>query len=389
MPATTEQYEVSRTSGARWRLVPAMLGCVAVVTGLGAGMIALQGPLAGRAVTSAWLDPETWFGKLLGDLTEAQFYATIPAGIGLVVMAVVAHRLARARHRLRGFDISYGTGLLPWVLTAATAGLLLSHALWGWTRGEAWQPTFVAFVSVPPAIVLVYGAGWRVALTGGVLGALLTAPLALAAVNLVCRPLDLPNVVGNVTGMWSSALIAFLLCRWLPWMRRPAPDPAPAAPTPVPGSSWLPRRVLADFTEAQFFGNEWASLGMLAGLVLAWALNPGLPGYASNLVPQMLTAQLLTAVLGVWWHADRWRRHGWYPTFVPVVSLAPAAVLVHGGGWAVIVAAALIGALLGPPLAYAVISRLPADFHPFIGSVFSMTVTTLVGVGLIGVPQLF
>ncbi|WP_020673095.1 hypothetical protein [Amycolatopsis nigrescens] len=368
------------------RLLPALACCCLLAVAVKEGLVALQEVLGERDVDWGPLAPDAWLGKVSGDLTEAQFYAVLPAGAGMLLMAALAHRLASRRHRLRGFDICYGTGLFRWVLTAALIGLLLSHALWWWTRTQQWQPTFVAFVSVSPSIVLVYGAGWRVALTAGGLGAVLATPLAIAAVDLVCRPLGLPNVVGNVTGMWSGAILAFTICRWLPWMR--VAQPPPAVPRRIPSLSWLPRRVLADFTEAQFYGNELAGLGLLAGLLLTWALDPGLPGYASNLVPQVLAAQLLTASLAVWWHADRWHGHGWYPTFVPVVSLAPAAVLAHDGSWPVIVFAAVLGAAVGPPLAAAIIARLPADFHPFIGSVFSMTVTTLAGTGLLRLAEL-
>lgn len=369
----------------RVRLLPALLGCCVVAVAVKEGLGALQSVLGG-GLDWGPLASEGWLGKLFGDLTEAQFYAVFPAGIGMLIMAVLAHRLAIRRHRLRGFELACGTGLFRWMLAAALLGLLLSHALWWWTRTQQWQPTFVAFVSVSPAVVLVYGSGWRVALTAAGLGALFAAPLAILTVDFVCVPLGLPNVVGNVTGMWTGALLAFTVCRWLPWMRVPEATP-PATPEP-PSPSWLPRRVLADFTEAQFYGNELATLGMFAGLLLTWALDPGLPSYASNLVPQLLAAQLLTASLGVWWHAERWRARGWYPTFVPVVSLAPAAVLTFGGSWPVILFAAVFGAAVGPPLAAAVIARLPADFHQFIGSVFSMTVTTLCGTGLLGLAEL-
>lgn len=53
-----------------------------------------------------------------------------------------------------------------------------------------------------------------------------------------------------------------------------------------------------------------------------------------------------------------------------------------------IVFAAVFGAALGPPLAAAVGARLPSDFHPFIGCVFSMTVTTLAGAGVLRVAEL-
>ena len=368
------------TTPRRGRLAPQLGLVVAAAVALNLLMKAVEDGLARGAEgggSPAGNGVRSWLGWVVGDTTEAQFYKTALAGIGMVVFAAGAH--LASRHRARGFAISYGTGLWPWVAASAAGGLVLANLLWGWSlSGGDWQPTFVAFVSVPPAIVLVYGAGWRVAATGAVLGAVLTTPGSLLVHNYFCVPLDLPAVIANVTGMWAGALLAFLICRRLPWMRRPEPA-ADDAPAQEP-RAWLPRRALADFTEAQFYGNEWASLGLLAGAVLAWALNPVGPAYGSGVFPDLLTAQILTAALAVWLHEARWRRHGWYPTFVPVVSLAPAAVIVLDGGWRVVIVAAVAGAVVGPPLARAIAVRLPGDFHPFIGSVMSMTIITLAGI---------
>ncbi|TDD93958.1 hypothetical protein [Actinomadura rubrisoli] len=332
-----------------------------------------------------------WVVWVLGDTNEAQFYKSSLAGVGLLVFGAGAYYATRRRLRARGFDISYGTGLWPWLLGASGLGLLLSNLLWGWTLApDVWQPTFVPFVSVAPAVVLVYGAGLRVALTAAGLGAVLTTPVSILVIKHFCQPLDLPGVIGNVTGMWVGALLAFLICRALPWMAfpPPAPDGLATEPDPVPDAApdgalpkgWLARRALADFSEAQFYGNEWASLGLVGGAVLAWTINTLGPAYGSGVFPDLLTAQILTAVLGVWLYADEWRRHGWYPTFVPVVSFAPAAVIALDGGWPVILLASVSGAAAGAPLARAIAVRLPADFHPFIGSVMSMTVITTIGV---------
>jgi ENTS family enterobactin (siderophore) exporter len=51
-------------------------------------------------------------------------------------------------------------------------------------------------------------------------------------------------------------------------------------------------------------------------------------------------------------------------------------VLTYGGTVASIVAGAVLGAVLCPPLAAAISSRLPADFHPFIGNVTAMAIAT-------------
>jgi hypothetical protein len=110
--------------------------------------------------------------------------------------------------------------------------------------------------------------------------------------------------------------------------------------------------------------------------VVSYLLNPALAGDIGELLPQLLGAQVLTAAIAVsLWHRQ-WADYGWYPTFIPVVSIAPATVLEFGGTVQSIVAGAVLGALVGPPLAAAVARRLPADFHPFIGNVVSMSLGT-------------
>ncbi|WP_291797055.1 hypothetical protein [Brevibacterium sp.] len=413
----------SRSRALRLRLLPVLGAAVAVTVLLNMALhrLAEHAPAAPGDETASGFLP--WLDRFLGDMTEAQFYGSALAGAAMLAGAALAHALAVRRSRARGFDISYGTGLWPWVLVSALTALLLSHLLWSWTlEFSAWQPIFVPFVSVAPAIVLIYGRGWATAVTAAVLAALLTTPVALVLVDFVLVPAGLPVVIGNVASMWAGALIAFALCRALPWMRLPeateaaelseaaggedvSPATTSASSPAVPESDdrvrsnlraevpaeeeaqsvrplWLPRRALADFTEPQFYGNEWASLGMIAGVLLAWFLGGAGQG-PLGLVPDILTAQLLTALLAVWICAGQWQSQGWYPTFVPIVSFVPAAVIEFGGGWAVIVSASVLGALTGPYIGRAIARRLPADFHPFIGSVMSMTIITLAGVPLL------
>jgi hypothetical protein len=55
--------------------------------------------------------------------------------------------------------------------------------------------------------------------------------------------------------------------------------------------------MLADFTDAQFIGNEWASAGLLIGTVISYLLNPAMASSVGELLPQLLIAQVLTAAL--------------------------------------------------------------------------------------------
>jgi len=123
---------------------------------------------------------------------------------------------------------------------------------------------------------------------------------------------------------------------------------------------------------------------LLAGVLVAYALNPISPAYGSGLVLPLIAAQALTSALGVAIWRKQWKKRGWYPTYVPLVSVVPAAVLTHGGSWTVIGSSALLGALIAPPLACAIAGRLPTHFHPYIGNVTSMALSTLMIVPLVG-----
>ncbi|UVL23203.1 hypothetical protein [Pseudomonas donghuensis] len=319
---------------------------------------------------------------VIGDISEVAFYKHELPALGLLAGAALAHWANRNGKRWQGFAICYGTGLWPWLVTSSLLGLWFSHALWGWTLNSGtWQPTFVAFVSLPAAMVLVFGPGWKVAFSGALMGALLVTPASLLLVNYLCYPLKLPVVVGNVGGMAVASVLAFILIRRFPLLvRSTASEHTPQAVGQIQadyGITWTLRRVLADFSEAPFFGNELASLGLLLGLLLAYILSPTGPAYGSQLVVQMVAGQVLASFIGVLIWRRQWMHLGWYPTYIPIVSVVPAAVLTFGGSWQVVGLSAVLGALLAPPLAAAISQRLPSHMHGFIGNVLSMAVSTL------------
>jgi len=387
--ATTTTDTARPTAWSRWLAGLALAGAatgLALLLARVAGSLPHVLPGYAQWQEQAYRTVPQFLRWVLGDTTEAQFHKSGLAGLGLLAGGWTAHVAWRRRRRWAGFPVAAGTGLWPWLTGSALLGLLLSHAAWGWTipATGAWQPTFVAFVSVPPAVVLTYGPGRRVALTGAVLGAALTTPIALLLVRCVCTPLGQPAVLGTVSAMWISALIAFPLCRALPWMPRPLDPPAAAAHPPRQGAAWVVRRVLADFTEAPFHGNEIASIGLLAGTLVTFLLNPLTPAYGNGLLPALLAAQFLTATLGVLLYRRQWARHGWYPTFVPIVSVAPAVVLTYGPSWFAVLSGAVLGAVFAPPLAAFASRRAPFGVHPFAGNVFAMTVCTAVVVPLLG-----
>ncbi|WLH88247.1 hypothetical protein PSH87_16425 [Pseudomonas sp. FP453] len=367
----------------------AALGLIAALSVLYSASAAAYWPGYNDMVTSL-PSPIAWLRWIVGDVSEVAFYKHEFASIGLLLGGAFGYWTSRYAKGWQGFSIAYGTGLWPWLVTSSLLGLLLSNALWGWTvTAESWQPTFAAFVSLPAAMVLLFGGGWKVTLNGAVLGAILVTPSCLLFVNYLCIPLGLPAVIGNVLGMALGSVVAFLLCRALPGLVSRQPDIADDAPLPAPqqapdyGIRWTLRRVLADFSEAPFFGNEWASLGLIVGVLLAYALNPISPAYGSGWLPQLVAGQALTSLLGILLWRRQWQKHGWYPTYVPLVSVVPAAVLTHGGSPAVVIVSAALGAMIAPPLACAIATRLPGYMHPFIGNVLSMAISTVLIVPIV------
>ena len=77
-------------------------------------------------------------------------------------------------------------------------------------------------------------------------------------------------------------------------------------------------------------------------------------------------------------------QRGWYPTYIPIVSVVPAAVLTLGGTWEVVVLSAGLGAVMAPPLAVAISQRLPSHLHGYIGNVLSMAACTLMILPFVG-----
>ncbi|WP_024818648.1 hypothetical protein [Arthrobacter sp. 31Y] len=326
-----------------------------------------------------------WF---LGDMTEPLFYKSDLAALGLLAGAAAAWWVGRRGGRWAG-TLSNNSGLWPWVLASASLSLMLSNLVFGWVLDDGWQPTFVPFVCVAPAMVFLYGAGWRTCITGAVLGAATTTPLALLFIHTVSEPLGLPPVVASVLAMSVGSAISFLIARRLPWLvLREAREARPATQAERPPSNpnrnvaadaaWAARRVLKDFTETHFFANELAGACLILAVAAAFVLNPGLPSYGTGLLPHILFAQALTSAIGVTLWRGWYRDGGWAATYASVVSVAPAAVLAYEGSWQGMVGGAVMGAVLAPPLARAISARLPVGFHPVIGNTAAMAISTAV-----------
>jgi hypothetical protein len=333
-----------------------------------------------------------WF---IGDHTEAGFQKSFLGALLMIIFAALSYFLKKANphSKLAGaFTVSYAPGNWPWVFAASTLGLFLSVFVFNYVniattpRGMeiGWVPTMIPVVSFPAAVVLTFGGNWATVLTGGILGGLIGCPLAWILLDKLIVPAGLHGVIANVTSMWVGTIVILQLCEHFPWIKKPAPanpspDPLPD-PSPMPpidSASWFIRRVLADFTEGPFYGNELASVGLLLGCVISWFLNPAHSSYGSMLLPAILLSQFLASAIATYLYFGKWVEGG-FPTFVPVFSVAPAVVLFFGGTPQSILAGAILGAVFCPPVAAMVNSRLPRGWCPVIGNTFSMGLCTAI-----------
>ncbi|HHP51701.1 MAG TPA: hypothetical protein ENM97_08255 [Moorella mulderi] len=199
--------------------------------------------VASQTVTSS-LYKLIW---MVMNFTDAQFYAGFFAGLGLLVGAFWAWRLDVRKSPWRGFSISYGTNLWPWVFASQILSMLLVIYFLNYTHlfssGEyGWLPTFITVVGGPPAIMLLYGPSWITLITSVLLGSLIAFPIAFWFMTKVVTIFEIPVVVGNVLTM---AVLGILMCqifKVLSWIeKKPLPSIEKMAP-PL----FLKRKVCGD-----------------------------------------------------------------------------------------------------------------------------------------------
>ena len=324
-----------------------------------------------------------WF---LINFTEPDFTAGALASLLMLAGGLVAWRLSVKGSRWQGTPICYGnTGAWPWVLLAQALSLFMTLYLFGHLslfgeEGTHWAPTFIVVVSTPAAIVLAYGHSLPTLLTAALLPAAVATPLAVWLGDTLVRALQLPGGVANLLSMGLSGFAVMAVCLALPWMAHTEAPPAPAQKEDVHTAAWFVRRVLADFTEPHFYGNEIASAFMLAGAVADWAISKhhGASGLAGDYLPAILLSQFLSGGVGVFLYAHKFENGGWYGTFVPMVSAAPFCVLEFGTSLPVVLFAAVLSGVIGAPLAAVLAAGLPRGIHPFVANVLAMALCTAV-----------
>lgn len=334
---------------------------------------------------------------MLGDWGDPAYQKTALGGILMILGAALAVALEKKKRCT--FGVCYGTGLFWRILVAQFIAAFISNFLYQnlfRSTDIGFVPTFIPIVSITPGLVLVYGGEWRKVITAGIFGGIIGCPFAYFIFKHFVEPWGLIGAVAWVTPMIVGGILAFETCKFLPWMAKQESDPEePAEPkveveniatgeaceckAPAMNDSWFIKRVLADFTEANFYGSEVAGLFFIIGGIISVYLNPANPGYGDgNTYLVFLAGQILASAFGVFLYWHRYHELGWYPTFVPVVTMAPTFVIFYGTALHVWVTGALIGGFIMPPFANWVARSLPGHHHPYIGAVTSMFVNCIV-----------
>lgn len=327
-----------------------------------------------------------WF---LMNFTEPNFFAGVFSGAMVILGGFVAWRLSMKNSRFKGFDICYGSSSLwPYVLASQLLSLAIAifvcrYILWFDGEGVTWIPTFISVVGAPPSVVLLYGPSLSALFTSSILGGVLCAPTAYWLSNTLVPMLGVPGVVANVLAMAITGILICMTVKMLPFVHKVPVVPhttAPAREEDVYSASWSVRRALADFTEPHFYGNEVASLFLLAGLLIDCILSGDMAAYGggAQAVGAVLLSQFIGAGVGVFLYAYKFDHGGWYATYVPVVSVGPACVLMFGASVPVAVLAGVLGGILGGPVAEFFSAKLPEGVHGTNANVLSMTICTCI-----------
>jgi hypothetical protein len=342
----------------------------------------------------------------LGDWGDAQFYKSYIGGLFLILGAFVALGLEKSKSKYNRFGISYGSGLFTSVLAAQVIAASISNLLY--TRllvndpvaaAIGWVPTFIPICSLAPGLVLIFGGGWKKVLTAGIFGGLVGAPGSFFIIKYIAVPTGMPVAVGNVGVMVIAAILFHETFKYVPWMKKEEPPAMPhdrveSNPEPIEVKSeneniLFVRRVFADLTEANFYGSDIASYIMVVGLIIHFIMNPMNPSYGSGWLGAILASQLVASGIGLYLYWPRFKELGWIATFVPVVTLGPAAVLMYGPHLYVILVAGIFGGFFGAPIAGLISSKLPSHMHGYIGAVSSMLILTLVFIAVMQVMPWF
>ena len=328
---------------------------------------------------------------ILKDFSEGQFYGGFFAGLGLILGGLAAWRLDVRKSRLRGFDIVYGLNIWPWILASQVLAIVFSIFCLRYLElidgvRFTWLPTFLLLVGAPQAVLCVYGPNWRNLVTGVLLASFLSVPIANFVNAGIMTPIGMPGTIANYFALALSITLTLQVCKLAPWIEKVRHPVIAENRRTLSGQQqyellkspmFLIRRTLADFTDCYFYGNEWPALFLIIGGIVDWLVNHEHGMCGAKVFPAILLSQLVSGGLGVFLYGRKHIENGWYPTYVPVVSIAPFCVLTFGTSLHVVLFASILGGLIGAPFADLLNRNLAEDLHGVIPNVLAMGLCTM------------
>ncbi|MBV1759051.1 MAG: hypothetical protein KMY55_14575 [Dethiosulfatibacter sp.] len=330
---------------------------------------------------------------LLMDFTQPQFYGGVLPSIGIIAGGFIAWKLAVNGSKNSGFEICYGFPTMwPWVLSSQIISLVVAIFVLNSTRyfadGEfIFLPTFITVAGAPPSLMLMYGPSYRTLFVTSILGGLISFPIAFWMMRTIVPVFEIPGVVGNVLTMAFTGIIIGQILKSLPWIQKKPIKKARSNEIKISKEdktiqmqkpSWFVRRVFADFSEALFYGNEIAGFLVVIGICIEWLFNSRTGIHGNLLIPAIVLSQFIGSGVGILLYFSKYMELGWYATYVPLVSVGPACVIIFGGSIQVAIIAGVLGGILGGPIAEYVSNRLPEHIHGTVGNVTSMALSTTI-----------
>lgn len=171
---------------------------------------------------------------------------------------------------------------------------------------------------------------------------------------------------GTVAAAALTVLSTFAVVYWAPWE---------SSATPTIAS--LAALFFADLATPQFYGTVGAGIGLLAGVAVSAALARRRAGRSTANVSWVIAGSLASLALSDLALAPVAVGQG-VPSFVPLVSAAPALVLHYGGGARRTLVFAFLGALTTSPLAVILVPVLGHLGLPaVVGSTLAMAAGTM------------
>jgi hypothetical protein len=227
--------------------------------------------------------------------------------------------------------------------------LFLGLLLFGSYFSRGWIPTFAAFLTVQ-VFVIFYGVSPAKLTTIVLAGTLVTFPVCNILLHAIVIPLHLPMFVSVSAGVFIVLPLCTELFRFLPWMTKKDAAEKTFAPAAITSpNKFFVNRVLGDIGELAIWGSSLTTIGVFAGTIVVWALNPMHPAYGTGQAPLILCSQLATAGAAVFVWYPRWKRNGWAFTF-PSVLFTGAIFCTYPNHWLIVIPTIAIAVIVVPPL---------------------------------------